>query len=167
MATPGDTMAPGLSVGKVNAPATRATGSKGKAFTKWKPRPMPKPDPEDYVIVLKPRERVSLHEVLTETGYGTAISAYLEPERARAISVLPSRDQNIIIVHTPDIEATDRLIGDFVVNTEKDSIPLQERLLWKQVQVNFRICGHRGNKRPFRGTQLCTVGVEAYAPWLH
>ncbi|CAN8021060.1 unnamed protein product, partial [Ixodes persulcatus] len=125
MATPGDTMAPGSSVGNVNAPATRATGSKGKAFTKWKPRPMPKPDPEDYVIVIKPRERVSLHEVLTETGYGTAISAYLGPERARAISVLPSRDQNIIIVHTPDIEAADRLIGDFAVNTEKDSIPLQ------------------------------------------
>lgn len=125
MATPGDTMAPGSSVGNVNAPATRATGSKGKAFTKWKPRPMPKPDPEDYVIVIKPRERVSLHEVLTETGYGTAISAYLGPERARAISVLPSRDQNIVIVHTPDIEAADRLIGDFAVNTEKDSIPLQ------------------------------------------
>ncbi|CAN7951228.1 unnamed protein product [Ixodes pacificus] len=125
MSTPGDTMAPGSSVGNVNAPATRATGSKGKAFTKWKPRPMPKPDPEDYVIVIKPRERVSLHELLTETGYGTAISAYLGPERARAISVLPSRDQNIVIVHTPDIEAADRLIGDFAVNTEKDSIPLQ------------------------------------------
>ncbi|CAN7949603.1 unnamed protein product [Ixodes pacificus] len=124
MATPGDTMAPGSSVGNVNAPATRATGSKGKAFTKWKPRPMPKPDPEDYVIVIKPRERVSLHELLTETGYGTAISAYLGPERARAISVLPSRDQNIVIVHTPDIEAADRLIGDFAVNTERDSIPL-------------------------------------------
>ncbi|KAM7287674.1 hypothetical protein ISCGN_031365 [Ixodes scapularis] len=85
---------------------------------------MPKPDPEDYVIVIKPRERVSLHEVLTETGYGTAISAYLGPERARAISVVPSRDQNIVIVRTPDIEAADRLIGDFAVNTEKDSIPL-------------------------------------------
>ncbi|KAH7931591.1 hypothetical protein HPB49_026375 [Dermacentor silvarum] len=46
------------------------------------------------------------------------------PERARATSVLPSRDQNIIIVHTPDIEAADRLIGDFAVNTEKGSVPL-------------------------------------------
>lgn len=114
----------GSSVGNVNAPATRATGSKGKLSTKWKPRPMPKPAPEDYVIVIKPRQRVSLHEAFTETGYGTAISAYLGPERARAISVLPSRDQNIIIVHTPDIEAADRLIGDFVVNTEKGSVPL-------------------------------------------
>ncbi|CAN8026129.1 unnamed protein product [Ixodes persulcatus] len=86
---------------------------------------MPKRDPEDYVIVIKPRERVSLHEMFTESGYGTAISAYLGPERARAISVLPSRDQNIFIVHTPDIEAADRLIGDFAVNTEKGLIPLQ------------------------------------------
>ncbi|KAH9378884.1 hypothetical protein HPB48_004625 [Haemaphysalis longicornis] len=84
---------------------------------------MPKPAPKDYVIVIKPRQRVSLHEAFTETGYGTIISAYLGPGRARAISVLPSRDQNIIIVHTPDIEAADRLIGDFAVNTEKGSVP--------------------------------------------
>ncbi|KAH7949394.1 hypothetical protein HPB49_009303 [Dermacentor silvarum] len=66
---------------------------------------------------------VSLHEAFTETGYGTAISAYLWPEWARATSVLPSRDQSIIIAHTPDIEAADRLIGDFAVNTEKGSVP--------------------------------------------
>ncbi|KAH7933237.1 hypothetical protein HPB49_010652 [Dermacentor silvarum] len=74
--------------------------------------------------LIKPKERVSLHEAFTETGCGTAISAYLGPERARATSVLPSRDQNIIIVHTPDIEAADRLIGDFAVITEKGSVPL-------------------------------------------
>ncbi|XP_042149515.1 uncharacterized protein LOC115314744 [Ixodes scapularis] len=34
-----------------------------------------------------------------------------------------------------------------------------ERLLRKQVQMHFSICGRRGNKRPFRGTQLCTVAV--------
>ncbi|XP_049524073.1 uncharacterized protein LOC125945818 [Dermacentor silvarum] len=118
------TPAAGSSVGNMNAPATRATGRKGKAFTKWKPRPMIKSAPEDYVIVIKPRERVSLHEAFTETGYGTAISAYLGPERARATSVLPSRDQNIIIVHTLDIEAADRLIGDVAVNTEKGAVPL-------------------------------------------
>ncbi|KAH7965200.1 hypothetical protein HPB49_004644 [Dermacentor silvarum] len=82
-----------------------------------------KPAPDDYVIVIKPTERVSLHEAFTETGYGTAISAYLKSERARATSVLPSRDQNII-VHTSDIEAADRLIGDIAVNAEKGSVPL-------------------------------------------
>ncbi|CAN7938024.1 unnamed protein product [Ixodes hexagonus] len=86
---------------------------------------MPRPAPEDYVIVTKPRERVSLHEAFTETGYGTAISAYLGPERVRAISVVPSRDQNVVIVHTPDIQAADRLIGDFAINIDKGSIPLQ------------------------------------------
>ncbi|KAH6941426.1 hypothetical protein HPB50_017932 [Hyalomma asiaticum] len=114
-------------VGNMNAPATRSTECKGHdaVSTKWKPRPMLKPASDDYVIVIKPRERISLLEAFTETGYGTAISAYLGPERARAISVLPSRDQNIIIVHTPDIEAADRLIGDFVVNTEKGKVLLQ------------------------------------------
>ncbi|XP_040067688.1 uncharacterized protein LOC115330363 [Ixodes scapularis] len=34
-----------------------------------------------------------------------------------------------------------------------------ERLLRKQVQMHFSICGRRGNKRPFRGTQLCAVAV--------
>ncbi|KAK8774777.1 hypothetical protein V5799_010688 [Amblyomma americanum] len=117
--------AAGSSVENVNAPATCATGSKDKAFSKWKPRPMPKPTPEDYVIVIKPRESVSLHEAFTETGYGTAISAYLGLKRARAISVLPSREQNLIIVHTPDIEAADQLIGDFAVNSDNVSIPLR------------------------------------------
>ncbi|XP_077492220.1 uncharacterized protein LOC144103352 [Amblyomma americanum] len=125
MAAFGAAPAAGSSVGNVNAPATRATGSKDKAFLKWKPRPMPKPTPEDYVIVIKPRESVSLHEAFTETGYGTAISAYLGFKRARAISVLPSREQNLIIVHTPDIEAADQLIGDFAVNSDNGSIPLR------------------------------------------
>ncbi|KAH6928091.1 hypothetical protein HPB50_011751 [Hyalomma asiaticum] len=70
-------------------------------------------------------ENVFLYEAFTETGYGTAISAYLGPERTHAISVLPSRDQNIIIMHTPDIEAADRLNGDFIVNTEKRQVLLQ------------------------------------------
>ncbi|KAK8776916.1 hypothetical protein V5799_029741 [Amblyomma americanum] len=80
MAAFGAAPAAGSSVGNVNAPATRATGSKDKAFSKWKPPPMPKPTPEDYVIVIKPRESVSLHEAFTETGYGTAISARDPPD---------------------------------------------------------------------------------------
>ncbi|KAH7946246.1 hypothetical protein HPB49_021992 [Dermacentor silvarum] len=89
------TPAAGSSVGNVNGPAKRATGRKGKAFAKWKPRPMLKPTPEDYVIVMKPRERISLQKAFTETGYG---------------------DRHL--------GAADRLIGDFAVNTEKGSVPL-------------------------------------------
>ncbi|EEC16216.1 hypothetical protein IscW_ISCW012682 [Ixodes scapularis] len=114
-------IAPWLPVGsKVNAPLTlpRTASHEVRAA----------PDAQPLLRLrysIKPRERVSFHEVLTETGYGSAISAYLGPERARAISVLLSRDQNIVIVHTPDIEAADRLIGELAVNTEKGSIPLQ------------------------------------------
>ncbi|KAH9371928.1 hypothetical protein HPB48_016984 [Haemaphysalis longicornis] len=62
MRRPTSPRALGSSVGKNERPATRATGSKGKLSTKWKPRPMPKPAPQDYVIVIKPRQHVSLHE---------------------------------------------------------------------------------------------------------
>ncbi|KAH6934385.1 hypothetical protein HPB50_023933 [Hyalomma asiaticum] len=97
---------------------------------------MPRISAEDFTIGLKtrvtesqsqsssPENIFSLHEAFTETGYGTAISTYLGPERARTISVLRSRNQNII-VHTPDIEGAVRLIGDFVVNTEKGKVLLQ------------------------------------------
>ncbi|KAH7937388.1 hypothetical protein HPB49_011477 [Dermacentor silvarum] len=106
------TPAAGSSVGDTNAPATRATGRKGKAFTKLR------------------SSHQALRTCFSSRGiHGNRLrhrlSAYLGPERARATSVLPSRDQNIIIVHTPDIEAADRLIADFAVNTEKGSVPLR------------------------------------------
>ncbi|KAH6928339.1 hypothetical protein HPB50_014581 [Hyalomma asiaticum] len=59
-----------------------------------------------------------IHEVETRPNSETH-------ERARAISVLPLRDQSIIIVHTPDIEAADRIIGDLVVNTQNRQFLLQ------------------------------------------
>ncbi|KAM7294370.1 uncharacterized protein ISCGN_023876 [Ixodes scapularis] len=34
-----------------------------------------------------------------------------------------------------------------------------ERLMRKKVQVNFSVCGRRGQKRAFRGTHMCSVAV--------
>ncbi|KAH6919761.1 hypothetical protein HPB50_029253 [Hyalomma asiaticum] len=116
----GDIPATASPVDKVSAPAVRAMGCKGKASTKWKPCPCTR-----YVIVIEPTERISLHKAFTETSYGTAISAYFGPEQTRAISVLPSRYQDVVILHNPDIDAVDRLIGDLVVNAEKGQILLQ------------------------------------------
>ncbi|CAN7989579.1 unnamed protein product [Ixodes pacificus] len=34
-----------------------------------------------------------------------------------------------------------------------------ERLMRKNVEINFSICGRRGQKRAFRGTHMCSVAV--------
>lgn len=60
------TPASGKPADKTQPPASRAAGRKGKLVTKWKPRPFPKPNPDDYVIVVKPRECISLHEAFSE-----------------------------------------------------------------------------------------------------
>ncbi|XP_050034880.1 uncharacterized protein [Dermacentor andersoni] len=114
----------GTPAGKTQPPASRAAGSKRKALTKWKPRPFPKPGPDDFVVVLKPREHVSLHQAFSENRYGAAITAYLGPEVARSVTVLPSREQNLILIHTPNPAAADRLLGDFSINTDRGPIPL-------------------------------------------
>ncbi|XP_075530186.1 uncharacterized protein LOC142563524 [Dermacentor variabilis] len=116
--------ASGTPAGKTQPPASRAAGSKRKALTKWKPRPFPKPGPDDFVVVLKPREHVSLHQAFSENRYGAAITAYLGPEVARSVTVLPSREQNLILIHTPNPAAADRLLGDFSINTDRGPIPL-------------------------------------------
>ncbi|XP_065289316.1 uncharacterized protein [Dermacentor albipictus] len=124
MMAPAAAPASGNPAGKTQPPASHAAGSKGKVFTKRKPRPLLKPNPDDYVIVVKPREHISLHEAFFENRYGTALTAYLGSERAETASILPSREQNLIVIHTPDLETADRVIGDFSVNTERGAIPL-------------------------------------------
>ncbi|XP_072144428.1 uncharacterized protein [Dermacentor andersoni] len=124
MVAPAAAPASGNPAGKTQPPASHSAGSKGKVFTKWKPRPLLKPNPDDYVIVVKPREHIYLHEAFSENRYGTAFTAYLGSERAETASILPSREQNLIVIHTPDLETADRVIGDFSVNTERGAVPL-------------------------------------------
>ncbi|XP_049269872.1 uncharacterized protein LOC125757771 [Rhipicephalus sanguineus] len=104
--------------------ASHAVGRKGKVLTKWKPRPFPKSNPDDYVIVVKPRECISLHDAFSENWYGTAFKAYLGPERAETLTVIPSREQNLIVIHTPDPDTADKIIGDFAVNIEHRQVLL-------------------------------------------
>lgn len=118
------TPASGKPADKTQPPASRAAGRKGKLVTKWKPRPFPKPNPDDYVIVVKPRECISLHEAFSENWYGTAFKAYLGAERAESLTVLPSREQNLIVIHTPDPDTADKVIGDFAVNIEARQVLL-------------------------------------------
>ncbi|KAH6946057.1 hypothetical protein HPB50_011354 [Hyalomma asiaticum] len=116
--------ASGTLTDKTEPPASRAAGRNSKVLTKWKPRPFPRPNPKDYVVVVKPRESISLHEAFSENRYGTAFKAYLGPERAESLTVLPSREQNLIVIHTPHPDAADKVIGDFAVNTERGQVLL-------------------------------------------
>ncbi|KAH6935098.1 hypothetical protein HPB50_003414 [Hyalomma asiaticum] len=108
---------PGLRTpaGKTQPPVSRAAGgladSQNRAQTY-------------FVVVLKPREHVSLHQAFSENRYGAAFTAYLGPELARSVTVVPSREQNLVLIHTPNPAAADRLLGEFSVNTERGVIPL-------------------------------------------
>ncbi|KAH7986405.1 hypothetical protein HPB49_025981 [Dermacentor silvarum] len=122
------TMTSGPPAFKRQPPASRAAGSKGKALTNWKPCPFPKPGPDDFVVVVKPREHMWRHQAFSENRYGAAFTAYLGPEVARSVTVMPSREQNLIVIHTQNPAAADRLLGEFSINTESEAIPLYEYL---------------------------------------
>ncbi|KAH7977530.1 hypothetical protein HPB49_002174 [Dermacentor silvarum] len=128
MAAPIVAMASGTPADKTQPPASRAVGSKGKVLTNWKPRPFPRPGPDGFVLVLKPREHVSLHQAFSENRYGAAFTAYLGPEVARSVTVLPSREQNLIMIHTLNPAVADRLLGEFSINTKSGTIPLHRYL---------------------------------------
>ncbi|KAH6930237.1 hypothetical protein HPB50_012229 [Hyalomma asiaticum] len=81
-AAPNAIPASGTAAGKTQHPVSRAAGGKGKALTDWRPRPFPKPGPDDFVVMLKPREHVSLHQAFSENRYGAAFTAYLGTELA-------------------------------------------------------------------------------------
>ncbi|KAH7944951.1 hypothetical protein HPB49_002781 [Dermacentor silvarum] len=118
------TMTSGPPAFKRQPPASRAAGSKGKALTNWKPCPFPKPGPDDFVVVIKPREHMWRHQAFSENRYGAAFTAYLGPEVARSVTVMPSREQNLIVIHTQNPAAADRLLGEFSIYTESEAIPL-------------------------------------------
>ncbi|KAK8781521.1 hypothetical protein V5799_017138 [Amblyomma americanum] len=122
-AAPDATTGANLPNKNTDAPATRTKESKGKILIKWKPRPMCKPTPEDFVIIIKPRTHFSLHEAFMKKGYGTLFSAHLGPELAQASTIIPSKDQNIIVVYTSNVTAASRLIGEFALETSNGSVP--------------------------------------------
>ncbi|XP_049269000.1 uncharacterized protein LOC125757444 [Rhipicephalus sanguineus] len=111
-------------VGNQQPPASHAAGRKGRLLTQWKPPVIPKPAPDDYVVVIKPRTRVSLCETFQETGYGRAFTALLGPQHASDLTIIPVREQNLIIVHTAKPELADRILGEFELNAPSGRVPL-------------------------------------------
>ncbi|KAH9374381.1 hypothetical protein HPB48_001977 [Haemaphysalis longicornis] len=62
---------------KTQPPASRADGRKGKLITKRKRRPFPKPNPNDYVIVVKP------HSVRWRSGTIVEVRKFRTSNKAR------------------------------------------------------------------------------------
>lgn len=108
--------------------ASPTAGNKGKHSVAWKPLPLPKPAPEEFVVVVKPKTRVSLSEAFQEHGLGRAFIAYLGPASVQVITVLPVREQNIILVYTSKPEIADKIIGDFDLNSADGRAPLTGHL---------------------------------------
>ncbi|KAK8772206.1 hypothetical protein V5799_020966, partial [Amblyomma americanum] len=86
---PASVDAAGVHAGNQQSPAPRAAGRSRRLLTKWKPPVIPKPAPDDYVVVIKPRTRVSLYETFQETGYGRAFTALLGAQPATDLTIIP------------------------------------------------------------------------------
>ncbi|KAH7941615.1 hypothetical protein HPB49_015463 [Dermacentor silvarum] len=108
--------------------ASRSAGNKGKHSGAWKPLFLPIPALEDFAVVVKPKTLVSLSEAFQEHELGQSSIAYLGPASAQVITVLPVREQNIILVYTSKPEIADRIIGAFDLNSADGHLPLTGHL---------------------------------------
>ncbi|KAH7959704.1 hypothetical protein HPB49_013129 [Dermacentor silvarum] len=96
----------------------------GKKKPTWQPLPLPKPKTTDFVVVLKPRTRLSLATVFPENGAGSALIAHLGANANRLVTVVMARDQNFILAYTADPLIADKLIGELTVLSSVGPVPL-------------------------------------------
>ncbi|KAH6923204.1 hypothetical protein HPB50_024867 [Hyalomma asiaticum] len=96
--------ASGTLTDKAEPPASRASGRNGKVLTN--------------ASLARSQNQIQ------RTMYGTAFKGYLGPERAESLTVLHSREQNLIVIHTLHPDAADKVIGDLAVNTERGQVRL-------------------------------------------
>ncbi|KAK8782491.1 hypothetical protein V5799_016168, partial [Amblyomma americanum] len=143
---PASVDAAGVHAGNQQSPAPRAAGRSRRLLTKWKPPVIPKPAPDDYVVVIKPRTRVSLHETFQETGYGRAFTALLGAQPATDLTIIPVREQNLIIVHTAKPELADRIIGEFELNGPDGKVPLVGHLRQDDKDVCYGVITVRNSE---------------------
>ncbi|KAH6921639.1 hypothetical protein HPB50_003840 [Hyalomma asiaticum] len=125
-----DAASPGHST-QQNAAANAAAlhgGSARKPGPVWKPKPLPRLHPEDFVIILKPRVTVALKDVYQHGELGAAFAAYLGTQASASLSLLPTWEQNLIVAGTRDPHVADKLLRDFQLDSSKGRLPMHGHL---------------------------------------
>ncbi|KAH7941399.1 hypothetical protein HPB49_013333 [Dermacentor silvarum] len=100
--------------------AAQGSGAKcGKPTTTWKPQPLPRPHPEDFVVIIKPREPVALRDVFQHGAVGAAFATLVGVQKVVTLNLLFSPEQNLIVASTREAEAAAQLLGDFELQTDE------------------------------------------------
>ncbi|KAH7973734.1 hypothetical protein HPB49_004593 [Dermacentor silvarum] len=93
---------------KGDAPApsssSKAPQKTSSPVSKWTPKPTVRMNPNDYVIVLKPRTTVALKTTFQQGELGAAISQLIGRQHMNAITISPNWEQNIIVYGTQNPE---------------------------------------------------------------
>ncbi|KAH6929609.1 hypothetical protein HPB50_003121 [Hyalomma asiaticum] len=116
----------GEPLSKQQTPSTRK--EKGHVKPAWKPNPLPKFHPDDFVVVLKPRTTLALGDTFQPGELGLSLRAYLGAQLAADLSFVLSREQNLIVASTKNAYVAGRLLGDFVIKSAKGDVSLHGHL---------------------------------------
>ncbi|KAH7958705.1 hypothetical protein HPB49_004361 [Dermacentor silvarum] len=113
---------------RVPSSSSKAPQKTSSPVSKWTPKPTVRMNPDDYVIVLKPRTTVALKTTFQQGDLGAAISQLIGRQHMNAITISPNWEQNIIVCGTQNPEVVQKLLTDFQLNTSKGPLPLHAHL---------------------------------------
>ncbi|KAH7940744.1 hypothetical protein HPB49_005127 [Dermacentor silvarum] len=102
---------------------SKGSGAKrSKPTTTWKPKPLPRPHPEDFVVIIKPREPVALRDVFQRGALVATFATFVGVQKAVTLNLLLSPEQNLIVASTREAQTADQLLGDFRLHTDKSKM---------------------------------------------
>ncbi|KAH7948924.1 hypothetical protein HPB49_003499 [Dermacentor silvarum] len=96
----------------------------GEEAALWQPQRLPKPKATDFVVVLKPREQLSLATIFPENSAGRALIAHLGATATRLVTGVMVRERNLILTHASNPQIEHELIGEFAVPSPVGPVPL-------------------------------------------
>ncbi|KAH7946253.1 hypothetical protein HPB49_022226 [Dermacentor silvarum] len=111
--------APSTQTGSATRAAQGSSAKRSKPTTTWKPKPLPRPHPEDFVVLIKPREPVALRDVFQRGALGASFATLVGVQKTATLNLLLSPEQNLIVVSTREAKMADLLLGDFELQTDK------------------------------------------------
>ncbi|KAH7933063.1 hypothetical protein HPB49_007656 [Dermacentor silvarum] len=146
--------APSTQTGSATRAAQGSGAKRSKPTTTWKPKPLPRPHPEDFVVIIKPREPVALRDVFQRGALGAAFVTLVGVQKAATLNLLLSPEQNLIIASTREAQTAEQLLGDFELQTDKGKMAAHGHLK----QHGEDVCYWRGHGRQPRDDRHPTPG---------